>query len=146
MDEDDATQLTDGKYVSKNKIWVDRSAVGWKANSGGEETFSVTLDLGKVEQIAGFSWSTGAGVAQVVFPRRIEVSVSDDGSEWRPVGDLMAQAVSERPLPPPGSYHSYRARSLKMPCRGRYVRFLATQSRYCFCDEIEVYGGDSPHD
>ena len=142
VDADDAVQLTDGQYVAKDRMGTDKATVGWKANSGDTESFSVTLDLGKVEPIAGFSWSTGAGVAQVVFPRSIEVSVSDDGKEWRPVGDLMAQAVAERPLPPPGSYHSYRARSLKMSCRGRYVRFVATQSRYCFCDEIEVYGGD----
>ena len=139
-DDDDAVQLTDGKCVDKAPMWVDRSAVGWKANGGGEEQFAVTIDLGKDERITGFSWNTGAGQAQVVFPRSIDVSVSDDGKEWRPVGDLMAQAVSERPLPPPGSYHVYRAYSMKMPCRGRYVRFVATQARYCFCDEIEVYG------
>ena len=101
----------------------------------------MTVDLGKSEDIAGFSWSTGAGLAQVVFPRSIEVEVSDDGEEWHRVGDLMAQAVSERPLPPPGSYHVYRAYSMKMPCKGRYVRLTATQARYCFCDEIEIYGG-----
>ena len=139
-DDDDALQLTDGKCVAKGTMWTDRSAVGWKANSGGEERFAVTLDLGRDESISGFSWNTGAGAAQVEFPRSIEVSVSDDGKAWRPVGDLMAKALSERPLPPTGSYRAYRAYSLKMPCRGRYVRFVATQPRYCFCDEIEVYG------
>ena len=77
----------------------------------------------------------------MVFPRNIEVSVCDDGKVWRPVGDLMARAVTERPLPPSGAYRVYRAYSLKMGCRGRYVRFVATQDKYCFCDEIEVYRG-----
>ena len=139
VDDGDAVQLTDGHYVAKDRMWTDRATVGWKANSGGEERFTVTIDLGKDEQISGFSWNIGAGVAQVVFPRSIEVSVSGDGKVWRTVGDLMARAVSERPLPPSGSYRVYRAHSMKMGCRGRYVRFVATQNRYCFCDEIEIY-------
>ena len=139
-DEGDAVQLTDGHYVAKDRMWTDKATVGWKANSGGEERFTVTVDLGKAEQISGFSWNTGAGVAQVVFPRNIEVEVSDDGKVWRPVGDLM-RAASERPLPPPGTYRVYRAYSMKMGCRGRYVRFTAASSRYCFCDEIEIYRG-----
>ena len=123
-------------------MWTDRSAVGWKANSGGEETFTATLDLGKEERMSGFSWNTGAGVAEVTFPRSIKVEVSLDGKDWRTVGDLLEKATKERPLPAYGAYHAYRAYSFDMPCRGRYVRFTATQSKYCFCDEIEVYGGD----
>ena len=141
-DTDDAKQLTDGEYVKKGIMWVNQAAVGWKANSGGEEKYSVTLDLGKTEQITGFSWSTGAGVAQVEFPRSIMVEVSDDGDNWKSVGDLLEKAAKERPIPACGTYNAYRAYSLGMPCRGRYVRFTTTQSRYCFCDEIEVYGGD----
>ncbi|MBQ3289569.1 MAG: discoidin domain-containing protein [Kiritimatiellae bacterium] len=140
--EDDVTQLTDGKCVAKGTMWTDRSAVGWKANSGGEEAFTATLDLGKEERISGFSWNTGAGVAEVTFPRSIKVEVSLDGRNWRTVGDLLEKATKERPLPAYGAYHVYRAYSFDMPCRGRYVRFTATQSKYCFCDEIEVYGGD----
>ena len=140
-DTDDAKQLTDGEYVKTGIMWVNQAAVGWKANRGGEEKYSVTLDLGKTEQIAGFSWNTGAGVAQVEFPRSIMVEVSDDGENWKSVGDLLEKSAKERPIPACGTYNAYRAYSLGMPCRGRYVRFTATQSRYCFCDEIEVYGG-----
>ena len=139
VDDGDATQLTDGRTAAEGKIWTQKASVGWKAESGGEETFTVTVDLGKEEEIGGFSWSTGAGVAEVTFPRRIAMSVSPDGKSWTPVGDLLAKAVQERPLPPMGRYSGYRAYSLAMPCSGRYVRFAVRQVKYCFCDEIEIY-------
>ena len=127
--------------MTKDRIWVDRGAVGWKANSGGEEIFTVTIDLGREEQIAGFSWNTGAGLAEVTFPRSIEVEVSLDGKNWNPVGDLLAKSIQDRPLPPYGAYGTYRAYSLNMPCHGQLVRFSVKQSKYCFCDEIEIYRG-----
>ena len=139
VDDGDATQLTDGLTAAKGTLWTQKTSVGWRAEGGGEATFAVTVDLGKEEQIDGFSWNTGAGVAEVTFPRRIDVAVSLDGKNWTAVGDVLAKAVQERPLPPMGTYNGYRAYSLAMPCSGRYVRFAVRQAKYCFCDEIEIY-------
>ena len=139
-DDGDADQLTDGVYVDAKPIWLSRKCVGWNTKDG--KTVSVTLDLGEDKSIEGFSWNTAFGNGGVKFPKSIEVYVSVDGENWGHVGDLLAKATLERVMPPPGSYHVYRAWSRKMPCHGRYVKFLSLQMTHCFCDEIEVYRGD----
>ena len=139
-DKEDADQLTDGVYVDAKPIWLSRKCVGWGTKDG--TTVSVTLDLGEDMPIEGFSWNTAFGNGGTKFPKFIEVYVSVDGENWGHVGDLLAKATLERVMPPPGSYHVYRAWSRKMPCHGRYVKFLVLQMTFCFCDEIEVYRGD----
>ncbi len=139
----DKTQLTDGEYV-KGHFWTRKGTVGWNLGSAGGMRI-VTVDLGRDEPIAGFSWNFAAGIAGVGWPRLINVYVSVDGKVWHCVGDLYAQAKSERggPQTDTRGYAVYRAWSQGMPCHGRHVAFLVQATGYCFCDELEVYRGDA---
>lgn len=135
-DEEDATQLTDGKY-SAGYFWVQKSTVGWNNVS----PVTITIDLGKVQPIAGLSYNTAAGVAGVGWPSSILIAVSDDGETWRFVGDLVTLSTKNG-LPPADRYAVYRYATADLETRGRYVRVAAApQGGFTFCDEIEVYRG-----
>ena len=122
-DAGDKTDLTDGKYT-KGYFWAQKSTVGWSLGWCGIGERSVTVDLGKDEPIAGFSWNLGAGTAGVTWPELVFVYVSVDGKEWNFVGDLYAISKKENGAPPEDGYGLYRAHSMQMPCHGRYVTFL----------------------
>ena len=140
-DDDDARQLTDGKFASKDSFWTDRGAcVGW--SSGSVTVGSATIDLGEETPIAGFSWQFAFGRAGVRFPESINVYVSSDGKTWYFAGALLDRALTLQGTPPPLQYRVWRAHAEDMPCRGRYVRFIGSQKGYLFCDELEVYRGD----
>ena len=140
-DDDDAKQLTDGKFASKDSFWTDRGAcVGW--NSGSVAVGSATIDLGEETPITGFSWQFAFGRAGVRFPESINVYVSSDGKTWYFAGALLDRALTLQGTPPPLQYRVWRAHAEDMPCRGRYVRFIGSQKGYVFCDELEVYRGD----
>ena len=135
-DPGDTTQLTDGEY-SVGYFWVQKSTVGWK--KGG--VVSITVDLGKVEPIAGVSYSTAAGTAGVGWPSLIIVLTSEDGKDFRTAGELI-ELSSEHGLPAPARYSTHRFVTDKLRTKGRYVRFtVKAGGGYTFCDEIEVYRG-----
>ncbi len=135
-DPDDRTQLTDGTYTS-GYFWTQKSTVGWTRAS----PVTITIDLGKVQPIAGASYNTAAGVAGVTWPAVIIVLVSDDRRVWYKAGDLVRETVSQAP-PPEKGYHVYRFAAGNWRTKGRYVRLMISQTPYCFVDEIEVYAGD----
>ena len=136
LDKGDATQLTDGKYTSSNSgFWTQMSTVGISTL----ELITFTIDLGKVENIRGFSYNMAAGRAGVEWPKFIRIFTSVDNKEWAYVGDLYAQSKAERGEPKPEEYSVYRAASLNMPSRGRYIAFQVKESPYAFVDELEVY-------
>ena len=134
-DPDDKVQLTDGVY-SVGYFWVQKSTVGW--NNANPVT--VTIDMEKVEPIAGMSYNTAAGVAGVAWPTVVLMLVSDDGKEWTSLGDLIRLSTKAgAPLSDVYSVHRFATGELK--ARGRYVRLIVSQAPYCFVDEIEVYRG-----
>ena len=139
-DAGDGTNLTDGVYA-KDVLWMQKEAVGWSCGFGDGEERVVTVDLGHDEPISGFSWNLAAGSAGVPWPELIFVYVSGDAKEWRFVGDLYAASKKENGAPAEDGYGTYRARSLRMKCRGRYVAFLVRTHAYAFVDEVEVYRG-----
>ena len=63
-DDGDATQLTDGIYT-KGYFWTQKSTVGWKEGNGFQH---VTIDLGKVSPIGGFSLNTAYALSATVHP------------------------------------------------------------------------------
>ena len=141
-DSGDDVQLTDGYYDRKpQQIWIRKETVGWSV--GGPEALSITVDLGRVEPIAGVSVDFAAGMAGVGFPKGIYVYVSEDGKTWRFLGDVLAKSTVENTPPKRDGYEVYRAWSDKMPGRGRHVMFLVSTTGYFFSDEIEVYRGDA---
>ena len=137
-DPDDTVQLTDGKRTA-GRLWMNRGAVGWR----GSGTKSITVDLGERLPIAGFAFSTAAGVAGVDWPGDLWVYVSDDGKVWHFAGGLLEMSA-EHGLPPESGYTNHTYRTVSVQTYGRYVRVDAVPAKhyYLFADEIEVYRGD----
>jgi hypothetical protein len=131
----DATQLTDGEY-SEGYFWVQKTTVGWQRVT----PVLITIDLGKIEPIAGVSYSTAAGFAGVSWPTSIGILVSDDGETWTQGGDLV-RLGTEQGTPAADSYSQFRFVTGKLRTRGRYVQLAIDGSPYVFADEIEVYRG-----
>ncbi|NSW56215.1 MAG: discoidin domain-containing protein [Armatimonadetes bacterium] len=135
-DADDATQLTDGEY-SQGHFWTRKTTVGW---SGSRNVF-VTIDLGQVQPIAGLSFNTAAGVADVRWPSHIVIFVSDDGNTWHGLGDLM-ELYGRENLPEYGTYTVLRIFTHNIRAHGRFVQLAMQPGEvYLFADEIEVYRG-----
>ncbi len=135
-DDGDAEQLTDGIYT-KGHFWTQKSTVGWSAG----HPVQIVIDLKQPQLIAGLSYNTAAGVADVAWPEAIDISVSDDGKLWSAAGDLVALDSEHGSLPPKGKYAVHRYYTDKLECHGRFIALQITASAYAFCDEIEVYRG-----
>lgn len=135
-DPGDTTQLTDGVYT-KGYFWTQKTSVGWV----GRTAICISIDLDRVEPIAGLSFSTAAGVAGVEWPADLLVLVSDDGRNWFEVGDLVR--LSAQHSPPEGKYANHVFRTDALETHGRFVQIAAKPSGNClFVDEIEVFRGD----
>ena len=138
-DENDAQQLTDGEYAPKTEgtsMWSLKEVVGWQTKAS---PVVVTVDLETVQPISGVSYSTTGGSAGVGWPYAVFVTVSDDGDEYKLVGDL----VQQTPDAPFGDgYRRFRYGSDDLKTKGRYVRLMIVPNgMYTFCDEIEIYAG-----
>ena len=135
-DPGDATQLTDGVY-SEGYFWTQTGTVGWS----GRTLIFINVDLGKVQPICGLSYNAAAGAAQVEWPQRILIYVSDDGVAWHQIGDLMDMIPGDL-LPAPEIYGVRKLATTGLKTHGRYVQ-LAVMPRgaYSFVDEMEVYKG-----
>ena len=140
-DEGDAVQLTDGRYAASRGdsfMWTDRQAVTWRKC---DVPIGITVDLGRIEPIAGFSVDFAAGMSGVPYPNGILVYTSDNGANWRFLGDLYAASRRENGPPQMNGYEIYRAKSLKMPTQGRFVRFVILAGAYFCTSEVEIYRG-----
>ena len=137
-DPDDAVQLTDGRRTT-GRLWTNEGAVGWT----GSGTKSITIDLGKPQPIAGFAFSTAAGVAGVDWPADLWVYVSDDDETWHFTGGLLEMSA-ENAFPTGLVYANHTFRTTSVQTHGRYVRIDAVPAKhyFLFVDEIEVYRGD----
>ncbi|MFO7947215.1 MAG: discoidin domain-containing protein, partial [Armatimonadota bacterium] len=136
-DEGDSEQLTDGKHTV-GYFWTQDSTVGWSLR----EPLTLTIDLGEVMPISGLSFNTAAGTASVGWPAMIFILTSDDGETFQYHGDLISLSA-EHGLPAPQDYLIHRYLTDDLHAAGRYVRLVVcASSKYLFCDEVEVYGGD----
>lgn len=134
-DAGDRTQLTDGEYTT-GYFWVQPSTVGWVHT----QTVAITIDLGQPEPIAGVSYSTAAGVADVTWPSSILVLASDDGQQWTVLGDLVTLS-NKLGAPPPTPYQTHRFVTGELHGHGRFVSLVVDQTPYTVVDEVEVYEG-----
>ena len=131
-------QLTDGKTTS-DYFWTQRGTVGWS----GVSYATVTVDLGAEQPIAGVSFHTAAGAAGVNWPAAIYILVSDDGRQYRNVGDLVAldQKLNG---PWPKGYAIRRLVTADLHTKGRFVSFVVVpiaRGSFIFVDEVEVFRG-----
>lgn len=143
-DPGDTTQLTDGNYAPSGNsqsgtetpsIWTMMPTVGWS----GTKTVIITIDLGKSQPIGGLAFSTAASSgAAVEWPKKLMIFVSDDETNWRYVGDLVAMSALD--VPPKIGRHVFDVNNLNV--KGQFVSVaLVPGSDYACCDEIEVYLG-----
>jgi hypothetical protein len=137
-DPEDNVQLTDGQTTTAY-FWTQTGTVGWSS----APYAVITIDLGKVQPIAGVSFNTAAGVAQVTWPAAIQILTSDDGKTYHNAGDLVGL---DRQVngPFPEGYAIRRLATDQLRTRGRYVRLVAVPpagGSYLFVDEIEVFRG-----
>lgn len=134
-DANDNIQLTDGKNV-KGYFWTQQGTVGWSRPG----IVEVTVDLGKVYPISGFSWNCAAGRAGVEWPNLIMVMVSDDGKTYYPMGNLIELDGTKKPAIDKYAIFKYSTNHVKT--YGRFVKFLTVSAGpYVFVDEIEVFRG-----
>ncbi len=137
-DPGDLTQLTDGKTTS-DYFWTQQGTVGWT----GASYATVTVDLGVEQPISGVSFHTAAGVAGVTWPAAIHVLVSDDGRNYRNVGDLVA-LDHKLNGPWPKGYAIRRLATAELHTKGRFVSFVVlplSRGSFIFVDEVEVFRG-----
>ena len=147
-DENDCRQLTDGKFDGGRMWWKKDVCVGWQNTDPKnpkiirERPVGLTIDLGKVEPIQGFMYSTCGGDVGIKFPYYIYIYTSEDGENWHFNGDLVKKSAKEYGEPPTDIFYVHKYASLKMPTKGRYVAFVMKSNLYVFIDEIEIYKGD----
>jgi len=137
-DPDDSVQLTDGIYTS-GYFWTQKTTVGWQS----KRPVVITIDLSRIEPIRGVAYNTAAGVADVTWPASVHILVSDDGTNYFAVGELISLS-NKRHAPPAKGYavHRYWIDSLRS--HGRYVQLIIDPGGpYCFVDEIEIYRGEN---
>ncbi len=134
-------QLTDGnpehaviRADNTDAFWVQRGTLGW----AGISPVTIVIDLETVQPIAGYSYHTAAGRADVTWPNDIYVAVSDDNKSWRYVGNLAEQC--QAPTEPGYREFTFVTRDLKT--KGRYIAFGISSFNYIFTNEIEVFRGD----
>ena len=148
-DENDKFQLTDGKFDGGRMWWKKEVCVGWRNSDPNkpknikERPVGFTIDLGKVEPIQGFMYSTCAGDVGITFPYYIYIYTSEDGNSWHFAGDLVKNSAKEYGVPPTDIFFMHKFASLKMPTKGRYVAFVIKANQYVFIDEVEIYKGDN---
>jgi len=130
----DKTDLTDGIYV-KNRMWLSKKTVGWKKAG----LIEIEIDLGSNYAISGLCFNSARDEkAEVSFPARVDVFVSDDKQNYLRVGD-----VYEGKKPDNGPYLVKKFCMNEIFSYGRYVLLVvvpAGRVKYTFLDEIEVYG------
>ena len=138
-DENDALQLTDGEYAPETEgvsMWSLKEVVGWQTKAS---PVVVTVDLETVQPISGVSYSTTGGSAGVGWPYAVFVTVSDDGDEYKLVGDLVQRTPD---VPFGDGQRRFRYASDDLKTKGRYVRLMIVPNgMYTFCDEIEIHAG-----
>lgn len=130
--------LTDGKSEGTDSMWVRANSYGWRMTSPA----CLVVDLGSVQPIAGFSYHTAAGVADVTWPTQIFMAVSDDNKNWRYAGDLVELSAKHSTPPAYGAYNEYSFSTRELKLKGRYVAFGILSPLYTTTDELEVYAGN----
>ena len=131
---DDIISLTDGEYTNEaNRFWSEKTTVGW----AGKSQVRITIDLEKIEPVKTVSFNTAAGTAEVYFPNNLYVFISDDGKNYKYVGEASNIKGTQ--------YGTYKISKFILKDINHNARYVALEvipkGRYLFCDEIEILKG-----
>ncbi|MFA6725057.1 MAG: discoidin domain-containing protein, partial [Lentisphaeria bacterium] len=138
MDNGDAYDLTDGKYLQHDgvKMWMQPGSVGWRSYA----TVSWSIDLGEMLPLGELRYHTGAGLHGARWPLALYVLVSRDGQNFAFAGELIKENYSRLPEYNTGLYNLWLKLSLNV--EARYVSFVVKcEGMFHFVDEIELLRG-----
>ncbi len=138
-------RLTNGKYA-QGVMWDDPEALDWISGN----SRSITIDLGDDMPIGGISVSAAIG-ARIrfategkVWPGFIDLFLSNDGSEWHPIGELgELHEIAHGPYEGING-QAYRRQVIRAPLatHGRFVKLVFTRQANLVLDEITVLKGE----
>lgn len=134
-DGDDRSNLTDGYKREGPHFWQKTSTVGWN----GIDEVAIDFDLEESFSISKIVINTSRGKnAGVYFPQFGFVFISEDGRNYKYIGDLMTNMENV-----PGDYKITQFSLSHIQRKGRYVKLLLIPNgKYLFLDEIEIFGGN----
>lgn len=137
-DAGDATQLTDGSFVTDH-FWAAKGTVGWQQAG----SVRIEFDLGAERQIEKLCFNTARNTAAgVYFPASINVMLSSDKQLYASLGDLYQGAAHAE-----GGYTIQKFCATYAGTVARYVMLVVEPKdpvfQFIFVDEVEVIGLDS---
>lgn len=142
IDSGDATQLTDGIFaLDAGNVWVRTVAWSFPYNKNSTD---VVLDLGAKHPITALKYSTFER-RNLIFPQSVWVEVSEDGTNYSQVGDLVKENDNSVSVPPhTEDFTGYTFYLENINAYGRYVRFHFTAGGgTVLIDELMVFEGGS---
>lgn len=131
---------SDSYLSSGETALADGICGGWSYGDGRWQgflsDFDVTVDLGKTTEIhyAGATFMQSKG-AWIYMPEKVEISVSDDGVDFRPVAQVLNDIGADNEALLLKTFGSV------LDCSARYVRVTATRGpvkQWLFTDEIVI--------
>ena len=99
--DDDAGELTDGKFRENDRVWFYRESVGWY---GSAPVHSFYFDLGGEKNIGKVRVHASAGAGGVQWPEWLLVLVGDRPDRFADVEDLAANERAKLPVYGSGQY------------------------------------------
>jgi hypothetical protein len=141
----DDRDLTDGKTISKGKIWDQATAVGWSYPG----RFNLAVDLGKdcdIDEIAMRFQNGGTVGTGVMFPGWVEAFVSNDGRHYTKVAEFSRwnkddfQKYGITQVKARGNAVVDTLRFQHLNTRGRFVGLRVYGSTVTVSDELTVLG------
>lgn len=120
-------KLTDGKFTpAKRPVWLEKNyTVGY---AGGKP--EITVDMGAVKEVDMVYYHTGAGLAGVEPPPRIQVYASCDNRKFDLIGEIRNESTFAG---------GYRPLTIGIPVKkskARYIRVVVSGTYFIFCDEL----------
>lgn len=150
-DTGDATDLTNGKLTNRtdDKVWFDRSAVGWIGGSSNDRFMKI--DLGEIQPLDRLVIRClGGTTGNFKFPKQFDLYVSKDDDKFfnsaamqklMPAESIQSDFEKYYYLEENGSSSSTRMYpfNLNIKAEARYVILKITgESGYLFSDELAV--------
>lgn len=157
----DLSLLTDGSLALGlagiiDKIWVSPQTVGWAYDSRVQKGLNLFIDLKESKPIGKIVLRILGGKPQatIAFPRKITVSLSEDGVNYFDgggvenflEGDLHAETDSSISLEEKGKYYVYPFTIKNIDIKARYVGITVYGRTHLLCiDEIAIMESENPN-
>lgn len=133
----DGLKLTDGVYFTGDDSVVAAKIAREEDGLTKKRGSIITLDLGEVKNISEVSLGAYiSGDIKAVLPERISVRYSVDGETWQDFGQSFLAETN-------GKINRFTV-TRPSTVEARYVKVLTNTEGIFACDEIEVWGANTP--